>query len=63
MGGLCTSTNHAPNEQDAPELTPLTLEDFAQDQQQYVGQLAKLSSKTTNFIQGPKSQRGITRQS
>ena len=53
MGGLCTSTNHAPNEHEAPELTPLTLEDFAQDQQQYVGQLAKLSSKTTNFIQGP----------
>ena len=63
MGGLCTSTNHAPNEHEAPDLTPLTLEDFAQDQQQYVGQLAKLSSKTTNFVNsGHQTHRAMTRQ-
>jgi len=34
----------------------LTLEDFPQEQQQYVVQLARLSSQSARVIEAPKSQ-------
>ena len=56
MGGLCTSAPQQVNSggpRTIKEAPMMTLEDFAQDQQQYVGQLARLTSQSAKHIEGP----------
>ena len=54
MGGLCQAQQQNQGGMKTIQDTPmLTLEDFSDDQKQYVGQLATIS-RSARLIEGPK---------